>query len=99
MTKVYLEKDRNRYTVRASGHATGSVETCAAVSTLLYTLAGWLHNDATLILTERLESGEACLEYVGGASAETAFDMVSVGFLQLEKTAPEYIDVDFQNIS
>ena len=32
MTKVYAEKDKDRYQISARGHATGSPEVCAAVS-------------------------------------------------------------------
>ena len=42
MTHVHLEQKGDRYRVRCIGHATGSPETCAAVSCLIYTLAGWV---------------------------------------------------------
>ena len=98
MTRVYLEQDGQQYTVSCKGHATGSVETCAAVSCLVYTLAGWLRNTSVLVLEEKLEDGDALIQYHGGAAAETAFDMICVGFLQLQEQYPEYISVDFQVI-
>lgn len=96
MTKVYLEQDGNRYTVSCKGHATGSVEACAAVSCLIYTLAGWLHNASVTVLQEKLDSGDALIQYRGGAAAETAFDMICVGFLQLKKSCCDYVSVDLQ---
>ena len=99
MTQIYLEQDGNRYTVSAKGHATGSTETCAAISTLLFTLAGWLHNATTHIVRENLNPGDAMIEFVGGSNAETAFDMVFVGFLQLEKSQPDAIHVNAKIIS
>ena len=98
MTRVYLEQDGHRYTVRCKGHATGSVEVCAAVSCLVYTLVGWLRNASVLVLKERLEDGDALIQYRGGAAAETAFDMICVGFLQMQEQYPEYISVDFRVI-
>ena len=98
MTKVYLEQDGKRYTVSCKGHATGSVEACAAVSCLVYTLAGWLHNASVSVLQEKLDSGDALIRYQGDAAAETAFDMICIGFLQLEKSYEKYVSVDIQII-
>ena len=99
MTQVYLEQNGRRFTVSSQGHATGSPEVCAAASCLIYTLAGWLHNSAVLVLEERLNNdASAFLCFRGGDSAETAFDMVCVGFLQLAQEYPEYISVNFQVI-
>ena len=98
MTRVYLEQAGQRYTVRCKGHATGSVEACAAVSCLVYTLAGWLRNSSVLVLKEELNDGDAQIQYHGGAAAETAFDMICVGFLQLQKQYSDYVSVDFQVI-
>ena len=95
MTRVYLEQDGQRYTVSCKGHATGSVEACAAVSCLVYTLAGWLHNTSVLVLKEQLKDGDALIQYHGGAAAETAFDMICVGFLQLAQEYGDFVSVDF----
>lgn len=99
MTKVYLEQNGNQYTVECRGHATGSVETCAAVSCLVYTLTGWLRNtDAALTLNVSLEDGEAHIQFCGGTSAETVFDMIAVGFLQMQEQYGDYISVEFSLI-
>lgn len=99
MTDVYCEKDGNRYTVTARGHATGSVEICAAISTLVYSLAGWLRNVDATVYTERLEPGDACLSYQGDADGETVFNFVCIAFLQLEMAYPANIKVDLKIIS
>lgn len=99
MTRAYLEQDGHRYTVSCKGHATGSVEACAAVSCLIYTLAGWLRNSAVVVLKEELDDDAmAMIQFCGGAAAETAFDMICVGFLQLAESYGEYISVDFKVI-
>lgn len=99
MTRVYLEQDGNRYTVTARDHATGSVEMCAAISTLIYTLEGWLRNSTVLVLDSTVEDGNVRIVFVGGSNCETVFDMVTVGFLRLQATDPKHISVDLQIIS
>jgi uncharacterized protein YsxB (DUF464 family) len=95
MTKVSLSQRGSRYGIECQGHATGSVQVCAAVSTLVTTLAGWLHNaQGVELITERLNTADAKLEYIGGADAETAFELVMVGFLQLAASYGEYISVE-----
>lgn len=98
MTQVYLEQNGRRYMVSCQGHATGSVEACAAVSCLVYTLAGWLRNTSVQVVKEKLEDGDALIQFHGGVAAETAFDMITVGFLQLQAQYGDYISVDFRVI-
>ena len=98
MTQVYLEQAGRKFMVKCQGHATGSVEACAAVSCLVYTLAGWLRNTSVLMVKEKLEDGDALIQFCGGDAAETAFDMICVGFLQLEAQYGDYISVDFRVI-
>ena len=95
MTTVSLKQAGQQYTISCKGHATGSPEVCAAVSCLIYTLTGWLRNASVLVLTERLDDGDALIRYHGGAAAETAFDVICVGFLQLAQEYGEYISVEY----
>lgn len=92
MTEVTLYCG-DSYSVRCRGHATGSPELCAAISCLMFTAAGWLHNtqDAELIY-EKLDSGDAYLRWHGG---KWLYDLLKIGFLQLQKTDPEKISVKF----
>ena len=96
MTSVYLERNGDRYTVHCQGHATGSAEVCAAVSCLVCTLANWLRMSHTEIVAEQIKEADALLCFEG---EKTAFDMVCVGFLQLERYYGEYIKVNTKNIS
>lgn len=92
MTEVKLHCG-DSCSVRCRGHATGAPDVCAAVSCLMYTAAGWLHNtqEAELVC-ERLESGDAYLRWHGG---KWLYELLKIGFLQLEKAAPEKISVKF----
>lgn len=96
MTQVCLEQAGRKFMVKCQGHATGSVEVCAAVSCLVYTLAGWLRNTSVVRVAEKLEDGDVLIQFCGGDAAETAFDMISVGFLQLQEQYGDYISVDFR---
>ena len=98
MTQVYLEQAGRKFMVKCQGHATGSVEACAAVSCLVYTLAGWLRNTSVLMVKEKLEDGDALIQFCGGDATETAYDMIAVGFLQLQAQYGDYISVDFHCI-
>ncbi len=94
MTRVELRFGAE-YSVSADGHATGSPQLCAAVSCLLYTLAGWLNTTKREQITEmRLEDGSARLAWKGGAGSETVMELMLIGFLQLRKTEPERISVE-----
>lgn len=98
MTRVYAERDGNRYTICANGHATGSPEVCAAISGLLYALAGYVRNasdGSTLAYDERLESGNVQLHFRGGEGAGGAFDMAVIGLKQIEAKYPELVSVEY----
>lgn len=98
MTQVYAERDGNRYTIYANGHATGSPEVCAAISGLLYALAGYVRNasdGSTLAYDERLESGNVQLHFRGGEGAGGAFDMAVIGLKQIEAKYPELVSVEY----
>jgi len=99
MTKVYLERNGDRYTVACKDHATGSEAVCAAVSTLCYTLAGYLHNIPCEIEKEELLPGDARIAFYGkNQLARAAFDMICVGFLQLAASYPDFVSVEIQEI-
>lgn len=73
MTRVYLERDGNLYTLSAQGHATGSVEVCAAVSALIQTLRCYLMGREAMIY-DRMTDGAAFLTF--RIDDPAPFDMV-----------------------
>lgn len=94
MTRVTLKEDGGRYSVVCEGHATGSCEVCAAVSTLVYALLGYLKNaDDVVVEKSELAGGYAEIEFSGGERARVAFGMVSIGFLQLERANKNFIEI------
>lgn len=95
MTTVYLEHDGGTFAIHARGHATGSTEVCAAISCLMYTVAGWLRNRPEIGGIHRLEDGDASIVFFDReAAARTAFELAQIGFLQLASTYPDYIRVE-----
>lgn len=94
MTRVTLKEDDGRYSVVCEGHATGSVEVCAAVSTLVYTLLGYLKNaDGVVVESEVLADGYAEIEFSGGECARVAYELIRIGFLQLERSNEKFIEI------
>ena len=101
MTLVKCEKLKDMYTVRAKGHATGSQEVCAAVSGILYALAGYVENNRHGLIYQRwsMDSGDVDVTFRGGERAEAVYQMTLIGLLQIEKRYPEYIRVERQEFS
>lgn len=71
---------------------------CAAVSAIMYALAGWLINadgggKAYDVLIE-MSSGRAELGWRGGAEADAVYRMVVIGLAQIAKSYPDYIQID-----
>lgn len=88
-----MREDKGRYSVICEGHATGSVETCAAVSTLVYTLLGYLKNaSGVAVENEVIADGYAEIEFSGGECARVAYELISIGFLQLAQAKSNFIE-------
>ncbi len=95
MTRIFAESGNGRYRIRAEGHATGSGTVCAAVSGLIYALAGYLQNSCGIRTEcERLTDGEAELIFFGGDDAEAVYSLCLIGLLQIEENYPEYIEIE-----
>lgn len=94
MTRVTLNELDGRYSVICNGHSTGSCEVCAAVSTLVYTLLGYLKNaDGVALYKEELSDGYAHIEFSGGENAHAAYELICVGFLQLAQSHEKFIEI------
>lgn len=98
MTQVYAERDGQRCILSAQGHATGSVEACAAVSGILYALAGYVTNAMreryVEVYTWRVESGDVQLDFNGDDGTAAAFEMAVIGLAQVAQAHPEQVQVE-----
>lgn len=84
--------DTNIYEITVKGHATGSNTVCAAVSGIVYALAGYLANDdETKMLVQWLEPGDSSLQFTCGERGLGAVQMACIGLMQIEKSDPQYI--------
>lgn len=99
MTKVYAEFEGGRCLLNLEGHATGSPEVCAAVSGIVYALAGYVTNAErdghAEIYSMIMDSGRALLHFHGDDRVCGACEMAFVGLMQIEKQHPEHIKVNF----
>ena len=94
MTHVTLNKSNGRYSIEAIGHAKGSVQACAAVSTIMYSVLGYLSNVEEIeIDTADFAEGFFSIGFSGGVSARAMYDFCIIAFLQLEKSYSEYVTV------
>lgn len=94
MTCVTLNERDGRYVVEAVGHATGSVQACAAVSTLMYSALGYLANaDGVDVHNEDIADGFFSVEFSGGDAARMVYEFCLIAFLQLEMRYGEYVTV------
>ena len=98
MTEVVSACGGGRFALAVRGHA-ATRTVCAAVSCLLCSLGGWLHNaEEAETLCERLESGRARLVWRAKrpedeAACRAAFELAEIGFLQLQMAEPEQVRV------
>ena len=81
------------------GHAgyakEGSDIVCSAVSAISWTLLGFLHNAEGDIqeLSQEVESGRAVVLCKGNGRIDTAFEMALIGYLQIQKQYPTFVEV------
>lgn len=93
---VYTQAgDRHKLTV--TGHAGysehGNDIVCAGVSAISYALLGFLHNTKTRELRAEATSGNMALVCRGDADVAAAFEMAVIGYMQISKKYPQYVDV------
>lgn len=94
MTTVRLIEDHDAYVWEAEGHATGSPESCAAVSMLMTMAANWTvanEYDGEQIL----EDGHAVVRIPKSLrGAKTVSSLLQVGFESLERAKKNYVQVE-----
>ena len=96
MTRAYIESGDGQYLLGLSGHATGDERVCAAISGLAYALAGYLENaDGHLeaVYTRVMEPGHVVLHVRGDACIQAAWELCTIGLLQIQAAYPDRISV------
>lgn len=97
MTEVRYYHKGDRFRLRCEGHATGNQDVCAAVSSLVYALAGFLGNrqgGSTVVDRRDLKEGYAEILFTSrDQKVLGAWDMTLFGLKQLENSFGDYIRV------
>lgn len=95
MTDIYCEQDGNRCILYAKGHATGSEQVCAAVSGIIFALAGYLANETSHaeIRNLSIESGDVRMEFYADEHALGAFETAVIGLAQIAEKYPEFAKI------
>jgi uncharacterized protein YsxB (DUF464 family) len=101
MIKIVVEKFRDDMSLSMTGHAdynAGNDIVCAGCSALYYALIGTLENKDAHVnnFIESSESGYAKVSFSGDLVSRTVFETVIVGLLQIEKTYPDNVSIEFK---
>ena len=98
MVRIRAVERGGEYALSADGHATGSEQTCAAVSAVLDGFLGYLANSgahARLLEAPELESGRVRLRFTGDAAAGEVWRMTLISLLQLQAAEPERVCIEW----
>ena len=98
MTTGYAELEGGRCLLVLDGHATGSPSVCAAISGLVYALAGYLTNAEREVRAEvyaaELEPGRVRIHASGDDRCVGACEAVLLGLCQLVESEPDYLRME-----
>lgn len=97
MTKVQYYVRGNDYSLSAVGHATGSVESCAAVSAVICGLSNYLRAHPEQVeqkATERVTMGDALIHASGDERLHAAFEMAAISIAGIAKAQEEFVNFE-----
>ena len=101
MTRIdyWRDEETGSHCLNVAGHAgyasEGNDIVCAAVSAVSWTLLGFLHNAGDDIeeLSQGADSGRVVVICKGNERIDTVFEMALIGYLQIEKQYPTFVEV------
>ena len=103
MTEVHALLQGHECNLALEGHATGSREVCAAISSIVYALAGYLANAEAAgnaqVQETLLEPGHVRIRCTGDDAAMGACGMAIHGLRQLAAQYPEQVKIFFKKSS
>lgn len=80
--------------LRADGHATGFTEVCAAISSLVCMLHGYLHNDPEVrVSREVVREGDVNIIAAGGREFRAVCRALLIGLMQIEQEFPDCLKI------
>lgn len=98
MTKVYIERDGDRFTIDAAEHA-GATDACNFITGILYAFAGYVKNAEAEGFAEvygidiDTQNARFLVHCRGDERVEAAFCAAVIGLRQLEAVRPENISI------
>lgn len=101
MTKVYIERDGDRYTISAKEHA-GATDACNFITGIMYAFAGYVKNAEAEGFAEvysidiDAQNAGFLVHCRGDERVEAAFDTAVIGLRQLEAVRPENISITLE---
>ena len=100
MLRIRYSKHGTVHTLILKGHAGydehGKDIVCAGASAIVYTLLGWLENNAPDHgrICGSIEPGDTWLRCDGGEKTAVAFEMAYIGLGQIAKRYPEFVKLE-----
>ncbi len=94
MTRISFYEKNGHFGVKASGHASGNPSVCAAISGIMYALAGYLQNAECAMQRVKLNAADAEIEFSGGEAEAAVYLMTVIGLMQIAKSYPEYAEIE-----
>lgn len=96
MTTAWAARpERRMRAIVVRGHATGSEKVCAAVSGILYALAGYLQNAKGVTIDQmRMDDAYVCIKWTGGKRDLAALQMACIGLMQIEKAEGDFLKTE-----
>lgn len=98
MTRIFANRgvEEGRCYLSVIGHAEGSEKACAAISGLVYALAGYLINSTgVMVRVDTLDSADAVFDFLGDRDAVGAFTCVVIGLAQIAKEYPDQVQMEY----
>lgn len=105
MIAVRYARDGQRHSLTMTGHAeyakSGDDIVCAGASAIVYALLGWLQNNSEDLeyVESDVHSGDVRLSCEGGERAATAFEVTTIGLLQLADAYGDHVEINIVGLA
>lgn len=105
MIRAKYQTDGEQHGLTLVGHAdysdAGRDIVCAAVSSIVYALLGWMENNSEDIAWNdtSVASGDVMIRCEGGARTGAAFDMAAIGLEQIAMKYPDCVEIEITGLA
>lgn len=105
MIAVRYKKDGQSHKLEMTGHADYAVHgddiVCAGASAIVFALLGWLQNNSEDIdyIVSDVHSGKVLLSCEGGERTAAAFEMTTIGLLQLADAYEDHVEIEIVGLA